>query len=151
MYCSPDFTNQLAKLSIPIASQTELQKYLFLKASYPTLYLSPGGIIDRLWHKLLLFPCLYANICSLLPGGKLIDHDPTKEDDSEQAKTARYSQTLELYKTHFGTPPPDYWARIHLLVSKDDKGEEEKDDEEEEEEEEDGEEEEEEEEDDEEE
>jgi len=123
MQCSPEYASQLAKLAgfVFLSGKRgeccgelleELQHFLFLKASYPTKNLSPGKVIDELWCALLLFPCLYANICSHLPGGKLIDHDPTMEHDSDEVKS-HYLQTLGLYKTHFGTPSPVYWAAPH--------------------------------------
>jgi len=107
MQCSPEYASQLTKLAglSSFIALGELQRFLFLKASYPTKNLSPGKVITDLWCMLLLFPCLYANICSLLPGGKLIDHDPQEGHDSDG-----YLQTLGLYNTHFGTPPPVYWA-----------------------------------------
>ena len=87
----------------------ELQRFLFLAASYPAEELSPGGLMDSVWHTLLLFPRLYADVCSLLPGGRQVDHDPTRERDAEPDKRARYSRMLALYAEHFGEPSARWW------------------------------------------
>ena len=72
--------------------------------------LSPGPVIDQLWHSLLLFPLLYKDVCSVLPGGELIDHDPTRERDPEEEKRARYARTLELYEERWGPPSAKWWS-----------------------------------------
>ena len=89
----------------------ELQKYLFLVASTRDdgEELSPGPVIDQLWHSLLLFPVLYKDVCSLLPGGELIDHDPTRERDPEEEKRERFARTLELYEERWGPPSAKWW------------------------------------------
>lgn len=90
----------------------ELQKFLFLLATNSEEELSPGPVIDKLWHTLLLFPALYADVCELLPGGELLDHDPTKERDEEEEKEERYARTLELYEERWGPPSSRFWPAV---------------------------------------
>jgi large subunit ribosomal protein L40e len=66
-------------------------------------------MIDEAWHTLLLFPRLYINVCSLLPGGEVLDHDPSRADDAPEEKEARYSRALALLHLHFGEPDEYFW------------------------------------------
>ena len=115
----------------PDEALAELQKYLFLVATYSDESLSPGGPIDAVWHSLLLFPKLYRDVCSLLPGGgDIIDHDPTRAYDAEEVKAARYKRTLELYEAHFGPALERLWPQTLTGAEEEEEGEEEEEEEE---------------------
>ena len=96
---------------------SELGKFLFLRATYPTSELSPSGEIDQLWHWLLLKPLLYAAVCSKIGDGKIIDHDPTKADDAHAVWNVRYLKTRELMRTHFFALPATWWPPVAGVVA----------------------------------
>jgi ubiquitin len=137
MQCSPAHVESLTKLATYIdergvllgglgrESLGELAKFLFLVASYPDEALSPGPMIDEAWHTLLLFPRLYINVCSLLPGGEVLDHDPSRADDAPEEKEARYSRTLALLQLHFGEPDEYFWPSTLTVGEEVEGGEEE--------------------------
>jgi hypothetical protein len=120
---SPDVHDALNGLGRE--SLAELQKFLFLVASYPTEALSPGRLIDAAWHALLLFPRLYLDVCSQLPGGALLDHDPTRAADSDAVKEVRYSRTRALLEAHFGERDRFFWPSTLAEEEEDDEEEEE--------------------------
>ena len=91
----------------------ELQKFLYLRATYPFEELSPSYFIDVLWRALLLFPPLYADVCSKMGDGKLISYDPFLL--SGTVWQARYARTLELFKLHFFSAATREWPGMECL------------------------------------
>ena len=123
MQVPPNFTSHLktfvaycgARSTRPAAEGcAELYKYLFLRATHPASELSPSDEVDELWRWLILgFPRLYANVCSKLGDGKLIDHDPTKADlDAHAVWSVRYSKTRELMQLHSFPAPATWWPAV---------------------------------------
>lgn len=112
MQCSPAYAADLAKLveylseeqlvyesvsSAPREALGEVFKYLFLLRSYPTRALSPSREVESAWEALLLFPLLYIDVCSKLPGGEVVDHDPTVgsfQASKQRPKTTTHPPTL---------------------------------------------------------
>jgi large subunit ribosomal protein L40e len=105
---------------------TELQRFLLLCAMSPDVALSPSPLVDGAWHALLLRPRLYLAVCRFIRArardgaapddadDALLDHDPSRVDDTREAVRARYEATLARYEEVFfaGAPaaiwPPAY-------------------------------------------
>lgn len=90
----------------------QLLMYLNVCSLHPTLPLSPSLRVDNLWHALLQFPVLYSGICSHLPGGVIVPHNPRLSLDSESVKCIRYGKARELIITIFhphSSPCAAYW------------------------------------------
>lgn len=100
----------LKKRSCP--GLVQLLKYLNVCSLHPSLPLSPSLRVDNLWHALLQFPVLYSGICSHLPGGVIVPHNPLFSLDSGSSKCIRYGKARELIITIFhphSSPCPTYW------------------------------------------
>ena len=103
-YC----TKELPKAKV-LEGLLWLQRFLFLLATYPAEDLSVSPQIDALWHKLLLFPVLYADVSKRLGGGGApLPHDPLRADDVG-AWPQRYKRTYELLLHHFQSAPAAWW------------------------------------------
>jgi hypothetical protein len=89
----------------------EFQRFMRLKVKhndYNHTLLSPGPVIDNIWHEFLLRPANYYNYCMLL-SGKIIDHSPIIDDDV----ITRYKNTLYHYNKEYSVPPPEYiWPPV---------------------------------------
>lgn len=89
----------------------EFRRFLSLKIKYDDyqhILLSPGPVIDNIWHEFLLRPQDYYNYCMLV-SGKIINHNPTIDNDVIN----RYKNTLYCYKKEFNENPPEYiWPPV---------------------------------------
>ena len=92
----------------------ELYKFLYLRATYTTEALNCGNKIDSLLRMLLFFPQLYADVCSTLGSGGIIEYDP----DSGLGPYAipRYKRTQELIMAHFFILPSMWWPADGALA-----------------------------------
>ncbi len=88
-----------------IRCTVELSRYLAIKAMRNDIIASPR--IQQVLHELLLFPQFYYNVCrKLLPGNDrgVIDNNPLLTNTPGQ-----YQVIIDLYKSYFGPPDPEYW------------------------------------------
>jgi hypothetical protein len=88
-----------------IRCTVELSRYLAIKAMRNDIIASPR--IQQVLHELLLFPQFYYNVCrKLLPGNDrgVIDNNPLLTNTPGQ-----YQVVIDLYKSYFGPPDPEYW------------------------------------------
>ncbi len=88
-----------------IRCTVELSRYLAIKAMRNDIIASPR--IQQVLHELLLFPQFYYNVCrKLLPGNDrgVIDNNPLLTSTPGQ-----YQVVIDLYKSYFGPPDPEYW------------------------------------------
>jgi hypothetical protein len=81
----------------PMAAR-ELLRFLQLKSeSGSQKNLSPGPVVDRAWHDLILETSLYAQICNDLLGcDELIEHSQLSALDSIDQIRKRYQATYDL-------------------------------------------------------
>lgn len=95
----------------------EFSRFIALKIKYNDyqhILLSPGPVIDNIWHEFLLRPQDYYNYCMLL-SGKIINHNPVIDSNV----ITRYKNTLNCYKEEFGELPPSYiWPVIEEPAKK---------------------------------
>lgn len=94
----------------------EFRRFLELKNKYRDYkhnLLSPGPVIDDIWHEFLLRPQDYYNYCMLL-SDKIIDHSPTIDVRETKGIISRYRNTLDFYKREYQEIPPAYiWPPIN--------------------------------------
>jgi len=97
----------------------EYRKFIYLCCISPN-GASPSETVDKVWHLHLTYTKNYwEDFC----GSALqqqIHHHPSKGGPSEKARhNDWYTQTLELYKITFGTPPPpDVWPVLNSTPKK---------------------------------
>ena len=80
----------------------EYVKFMALKVlaqDFTAIYLSPGPVIDGMWHVHLLDTVDYGEMC----GTKMIHHNPNSDTESWPT---RYKATTDLYQVVFGEPAP---------------------------------------------
>jgi large subunit ribosomal protein L40e len=87
----------------------ELQRFLSLRASYPAEDLGLSAAVDGLYHKLLLFPSLYFDVCCRLGAAEPLPHNPLRGSDADAAWAARYARTHALLLLHFHAAPAAWW------------------------------------------
>ena len=91
--------------------ELEYRKFLALRLAHPHAEIVPCGIVDEMWHQHILDTIAYRHDCDRI-FGRFVDHFPyfgMRGDDDARALDDAYSETLSLYKSAFGTPPPDTW------------------------------------------
>eukprot|EP00899_Mesostigma_viride_P003458 jgi/Mesvir1/13112/Mv26295-RA.1 len=88
----------------------ELVRFLILKADAerPST-LSPTGLVDDIWHRLLLFPRLYYQVCHAI-SGKIMDHNPNEATGPPAKRSARIHNTIDAYAQTFPGWPSALWA-----------------------------------------
>ncbi len=82
----------------------ELIKFLMLKrmaGDVSGTLLSPSDALDAAWHKALLCPRLYVQLCDTVSPGTLFDHVIPIQNEGRDERRAR---TMELYTHVFGVP-----------------------------------------------
>ncbi|MBO9200755.1 MULTISPECIES: hypothetical protein [Niastella] len=95
---SPDFTERVIE---------EYRKFLFLCCISPN-GASPSPIVDEAWHLHLTYTRSYWTDLCKNTLNKDIHHHPSRGGDEEDHKHRDwYAETLLLYESVFGTPPPD--------------------------------------------
>ena len=112
------FANKVIRPVIPNESHfdlimVELLRFFYIK-SHINDDISPSGLIDQVWHVLLLYPKFYITVCCLIAKQELqlkmdkitmntiIDHNPLgAHDDQLVARKERYACTLKLLKSTF--------------------------------------------------
>eukprot|EP00899_Mesostigma_viride_P016470 jgi/Mesvir1/24824/Mv22064-RA.1 len=88
----------------------ELIRFLLLKAqAEDPSNLSPTWLVDEVWHRLLLFPRLYSEVCQAICGD-IIDHDPNAAAGPPAKRSARIHNTMDAYAKAFPGPPSKLWA-----------------------------------------
>lgn len=88
----------------------ELLKYLYLSSKYPVLagsFIPVTQEIDNFWHETILQTRLYQNLCSRLPGKKLIHHESLAFIDYQRQLDKKtlvdeILRWLALYVRNFG-------------------------------------------------
>ncbi|MFL5743293.1 MAG: glycine-rich domain-containing protein [Niastella sp.] len=95
---SPDFTARVVE---------EYRKFLFLCCISPN-GASPSQTVDEVWHLHLTYTKSYwTDLCKNTLNIN-IHHNPSQGGDEEDHKHREwYAETLLLYESVFGTPPPD--------------------------------------------
>lgn len=68
--------------------------------------LTPSLVVDLIWHEFILFTRLYVRFCEQRYG-RYIHHHPGGPMSHNQA---RFSLTLQLYKSTYGEPDPEFWG-----------------------------------------
>ena len=84
----------------------EFRRFFTLKIKYNDhqhTLLSPGPVIDNIWHEFLLRPQQYYDYCMLV-SGKIINHFPKTDENVIE----RYKNTIKYYKETFNEQPPDF-------------------------------------------
>jgi hypothetical protein len=91
----------------------EYRRFLALTRHYPAAAIVPSKIVENFWHGHILDTQAYASDSERL-FGFFLHHFPyfgMRGPEDAQALGDAYDRTLELYETHFGTPPADLWQR----------------------------------------
>lgn len=109
------FSQRLARenqwnLEYALKAILEYKKFIFLICISPHP-LTPSDQVDQVWHLHLLYTESYwTEFCNKILKRK-INHGPTKGGSDEKVKfNDWYSKTKDLYKTKFGSfPPDDLW------------------------------------------
>ena len=108
---------QTANELLPVV---EFLRFMMLKALAGDWVL-PSGPVDKVWKACIRDTKLYSEICDAVlpewePAPRLIHHKPSGGDDPyhdtydpEEAPSALYQRTLDLYKTFFGEEAPLLW------------------------------------------
>jgi hypothetical protein len=94
-----------------------LVAFLMVKAAvkdYDATRLSPTIGVDELWHALLLRPVMYDRVCKILGATEIIDHNPLKANDPEEAKVQR-KRAAEYEIAHLG-PVVAAWIKTEVDV-----------------------------------
>ena len=89
----------------------EYKKYVYLGVT-SDFVVTPSKVIDQVWHEHLLFSSGYRKFCADVIQYDF-DHNPelVPVDSQTEIFQAQYMETIELYKTEFGSAPPDdIWA-----------------------------------------
>ncbi|MGP1384138.1 MAG: glycine-rich domain-containing protein [Thainema sp.] len=87
----------------------EYKKFMFLVATTDQ-ELSPSTVVDRVWHLHLLYTHSYWNeFCQKIIQKNLHHYPAPGGVEAGLNYYQQYCQTLEFYRDHFGTPPPDIW------------------------------------------
>ncbi|WP_017300392.1 glycine-rich domain-containing protein [Nodosilinea nodulosa] len=87
----------------------EYKKFMFL-AAIADQDLSPSTAVDRVWHLHLLYTRSYWDEFCGKVLNKTLHHFPGLGGVDEGLKYyAQYCQTLDFYRSYFGTPPEDIW------------------------------------------
>jgi hypothetical protein len=105
-----DWANELR---VSATEWKELCRFLILKAmdgdvrTITTGTHSPSPPLDAVWHRAMLRPVAYRDLCEKITvecGGEraIIDHDPRRVSDDMSVKASRFSSTLLRYQTLFG-------------------------------------------------
>lgn len=93
--------------------EVEYRRYLTLSASHPSMAVVPSKIVDTFWHYHILDTQAYAVDCEQV-FGLFLHHYPyfgMRGPDDAAALGDAYDETLRLYETRYGPPPPDLWMR----------------------------------------
>lgn len=88
----------------------EYKKFIYL-GIVSDFVVTPSKVIDQVWHEHLLFSRAYRSFCDEVIEYPF-DHNPELTPFEDQTATfrAQYADTLELYRTEFGSEPPgDIW------------------------------------------
>jgi hypothetical protein len=88
----------------------EYKKFVYLGV-ISDFSVTPSKVIDQVWHEHLLFSSGYRKFCKDIIQYDF-DHNPELIAVGSQTETfqSQYYQTIELYKTEFGTiPPQEIW------------------------------------------
>ena len=87
--------------------ELEYRRFLTLKVLYPNIGLVPSKVVDKIWHAHILDTRAYREDCNQV-FGHFVDHYPYfgiyGKEDYQNLKNA-FSETIELYETHFGEYP----------------------------------------------
>jgi large subunit ribosomal protein L40e len=103
------------KVSIDFATKAvnEYRKFIALKKigqDFDAKILSPGPLIDEIWHLHILDSKDYQEMC----GNRFIHHNPDGENEGA-AKMLRYTALLELYTSVFGSAAPNqFFPTVNL-------------------------------------
>ncbi|KAA0571100.1 hypothetical protein [Azospirillum sp. Sh1] len=81
------------------AAITMYRQFLTLAALYPAIPVCPPSAADKAWHRHMMRPLAYFDVCQPLFGGPL-DHDPDAYGTPEF--TAAWGETRRLFREHFG-------------------------------------------------
>tara|TARA_X000001036_G_scaffold237361_1_gene221426 strand:+ start:4104 stop:4913 length:810 start_codon:yes stop_codon:yes gene_type:complete len=101
--------------AVALQMTTEYAKFLELKMAtedfeaFPSVYLSPPEVIDRVWHLHILDTRFYQPEMEELLGHEL-EHDPDGARDGK--KKERAFNTVVAYRSRFGGNPPDAVAKL---------------------------------------
>jgi len=113
-----DFTKKLARhqhwpLDFARAAILEYRRFCFLACVSPTP-VTPSEEVDEVWHMHLIYSRDYWDVwCGQVLGRKL-HHDPTSGRPEEAGQfREQYAQTLALYESFFGPPPPAFWPATY--------------------------------------
>ncbi len=85
---------------------SEYKKFVYLGV-VSDFAVTPSEIIDKVWHRHILFSTAYRQFCDEIIEHHF-DHHPELIFSESQTETfqQQYLQTLELYKKEFNTDPP---------------------------------------------
>ncbi len=84
----------------------EYLKFIFLVSQYKQM--TPSIQVDEVWHLHMIYTRSYRELCELV--GRFLDHGPTKGGEKEDVRYfEQYTNTLSLYRKHFGEYPTDIW------------------------------------------
>jgi len=89
----------------------EYRRFLALTRAYPELAIVPSGRVDEFWHGHILDTQKYGPDCERV-FGFFLHHFPyfgMRGAEDAQNLTASWKRTLDLYRRHFGDPPPGMW------------------------------------------
>ena len=87
----------------------EYKKFIYL-AMVSSTQVTPSEQVDQVWHLHLVYTKSYwKDFCGVL--GREIHHSPTEGGTNENNRFwEQYNDTMALYTTEFGAPPPkDIW------------------------------------------
>jgi uncharacterized membrane protein YgcG len=85
--------------------------FLYLAAT-AGFEVTPSQAVDEAWHLHLSYPHYREVLCRRILGRTLEHRPATGEPGEEERHQRQYEDTLELYESVFGKPPPsDIWPR----------------------------------------
>lgn len=92
----------------------EYRRFLALARRYPDRTVVPSRLLDQVWHAHILDTQNYALDCNRI-FGYFLHHYPylgmgQSASNDRQALLHAAEETLQLYRCHFGEPPPEVWS-----------------------------------------
>lgn len=96
-----------------LEAESEYQKFLALKRTYPGQEIVPNKLMDLFWHQHILDTQQYARDCQEV-FGYFVHHFPyfgMKDEQDMQNLVAAFEETRKLYSLHFGKEMADGESR----------------------------------------